>query len=125
MIQYHRDAGSNDALLDDLKGLVGETTQKARTELASAFSERVHPVFPLLDSQWLETEAHSTSLEVSIYLLAYHYCSEARDIDANLLADLYVKMRHLATGKPRLESVEAAVLYSQRQTDLMRYVAIP
>lgn len=59
-----------------------------------------------------------------MYLLAHLYCPDARDINPNMLVDSYIQMRQKVTQKPRLETIEAAILFSQRQDYMTRWVMV-
>ncbi|KAH8690620.1 fungal-specific transcription factor domain-containing protein [Talaromyces proteolyticus] len=100
---------------DDLWRCVEETVRVTREALIAAFFDCVHAAFPLLDRDHCLSHDLNPSLRVSMYLLGHPYCPDAREISSKILMDSYIQTRHLVTQKPQLETIEAAILFSQRQ----------
>lgn len=86
---------------------------RKKETLLAAFFDNIHIAFPLLDREHCLAHTLSPYLLVSMYLLALLYCPDARNIDPRVLVDSYVRMRPIITQRPRLEAVEAAILFSQ------------
>jgi hypothetical protein len=93
---------------------VEEIVGRKKDTLVAAFFDSTHTAFPLLDRDHCLAHNLSPYLTVSIYLLACLHCPDAWNIGRRVLMDSYTRMRPIVAQRPRLETIEAAIHFSQR-----------
>ncbi|RMZ86303.1 hypothetical protein DV736_g6471, partial [Chaetothyriales sp. CBS 134916] len=107
------------------RNVVERSVNPFRNELLAAYYEYVHPSFALLGPQTMSSIADSVSLRTSMYGLAQRHCAAARCLDPWLFTDFNKQALNIERHAPKLETVEAALLFAQRHAHILRAPAMP
>ena len=95
----------------------GATVMQHRASILRTYFEVIHTAYPLLDpARFVENDAQNELLHAAIYALAAPYCPEAQDISLDDLYSFIYQALPIDTRYPRLEIIEAALLFIQRGT---------
>ncbi|KAH8690613.1 fungal-specific transcription factor domain-containing protein [Talaromyces proteolyticus] len=106
------------------KNNVEESVHPYKEALIKTYFNIVHPSFPILDP--IRFNPNSSSLLLaSMYALSHKFCSEAGQIDPWIFLDFLGRALPLEARNPKLDSIEAALLYSQRHTYIFRAPTMP
>ncbi|KAI1609864.1 fungal-specific transcription factor domain-containing protein [Exophiala viscosa] len=80
----------------------------------SIFVRNSHPAFPLLDAELAESDRQSRLLAVAIAIITKYTSPELLGIHSNVLIEELTSSMLLEARSPRLETVEAAILFTQK-----------
>ncbi|EME83990.1 uncharacterized protein MYCFIDRAFT_173052 [Pseudocercospora fijiensis CIRAD86] len=95
-------------------------------ELLSTYFEVVHTSFPLLDpSRFVKGNKIDLPLLGAMYSLSKPYCSAASDLPYQPLHSFVFQALPIEARTPRLDSIEARLLFLQRHTQIHRAPTTP
>ncbi|KIW16763.1 hypothetical protein PV08_03953 [Exophiala spinifera] len=80
----------------------------------SIFFERSHPAYPLLEARLAQSEKQSRLLAIAIAIITKYTSPELAGLDNNVLIEEFTSSLLLEARSPTLETVEAAILFTQR-----------
>ncbi|KIW47277.1 hypothetical protein, variant 2 [Exophiala oligosperma] len=80
----------------------------------SIFFEQSHPAYPLLDAQLAQSDKQPRLLAIAIAIISKYTSPELAGLDNNVLIEEFTSSLLLEARSPTLETVEAAVLFTQR-----------
>lgn len=80
----------------------------------SIFFESAHPAFPLLDHSRARKQKQSRLLTNAIAIISKYTSPELEGLDNNILIEEFSASLLLEARSPTLETVEAAILFTQR-----------
>src|SRR3978361_463494 len=79
----------------------------------SIFFEQSHPVYPLLDANLAKSDKQSRLLAVAIAIITKYTSPELKCLHNNVLIEELTASLLLEARSPSLETVEAAILFTQ------------
>lgn len=82
--------------------------------IRSIFVEESHPAYPLLDADLARSEKQSRLMAVAIAIITKYTSPELQGLHNNVLIEEFTSTLLLAARSPALETVEAAILFTQR-----------
>lgn len=103
------------------KNTINDAIGFCQSELMDTYFEYVHPAFALLGPQRCSTISSSATLRASMYALALKHCPVARDVDPWIFTDFNKQALNIERHAPKLETIEAALLFAQRHAHVLRY----
>jgi hypothetical protein len=101
---------------------IEETARPHKDELINAYFETVHVSFPIISKSEFDPRSASTLCLASMFALSHIFCPEAKSIDPWVFLNFLGRAIPLEARNASLDSIEAALLYSQRHTYIFRYV---
>ncbi|OKL60204.1 hypothetical protein UA08_04606 [Talaromyces atroroseus] len=104
---------------------IEETAQPHKDELINAYFEIVHISFPIVSRSEFDPQLASTLCLASMYALSHVFCPEAKSIDPWVFLNFLGRAIPLEARNASLDSIEAALLYSQRHTYIFRAPTMP
>lgn len=102
------------------KDTISGAVASCQAELMEMYFEHVHPAFAILGPQRPSSISSSLTLRASIYALALQHCPTARDIDPWIFTDFNKQALNIERQAPKLETIEAALLFAQRHAHVLR-----
>lgn len=102
------------------KNNVEEAVGPHKEALIKAYFDTVHSSFPILDPSTFDVNSAPEPLLAAMYALSHKFCSEAEHIDPWVFLDFLGRALPLESRNPKLDSIEASLLYSQRHTYIFR-----
>lgn len=91
-----------------------------KTALLKSYFSVVHLSYPILDEGEFDEKNASAILLASMYALAHPFCPQAQKINPWQFLDFNGSAIPLEARSAKLETVAAALLYSQRHTYVFR-----
>jgi hypothetical protein len=86
-----------------------------RATILRTYFEVIHTAYPLLDpSRFVDTGIQDGLLRAAIYVLATPYCPKAHGVSLDECYSFIYQALPIDTRYPRLETIEAALLFIQR-----------
>ncbi|KAF5969712.1 transcriptional activator of allantoin GABA catabolic [Fusarium bulbicola] len=107
------------------KNIIDSAVEFCLSELMDTCFEYVHPSFPLLGPQRRSTISPSAALRASMYALALKHCPLAQDVDPWVFTDFNKQAVNIERHAPKLETIEAALLFAQRHAHVLRAPTMP
>ncbi|CCT68195.1 related to DAL81-transcriptional activator for allantoin and GABA catabolic genes [Fusarium fujikuroi IMI 58289] len=107
------------------KDTISGGVASCQAELMEMYFEHVHPAFAILGPQRPSAISSSLTLRASIYALALQHCPAARDIDPWIFTDFNKQALNIERQAPKLETIEAALLFAQRHAHVLRAPTMP
>ncbi|RKL33971.1 hypothetical protein BFJ72_g9753 [Fusarium proliferatum] len=107
------------------KDTISGAVASCQAELMEMYFEHVHPAFAILGPQRPSSISSSLTLRASIYALALQHCPAARDIDPWIFTDFNKQALNIERQAPKLETIEAALLFAQRHAHVLRAPTMP
>lgn len=99
---------------------IEETARPYKDELFNAYFETVHISFPIVSKSEFNPRSASTLRIASMFALSHVFCPEAKSVDPWVFLDFLGRAIPLEARNASLDSIEAALLYSQRHTYIFR-----
>jgi hypothetical protein len=97
-----------------------------RAAILRTYFEVIHTAYPLLDpARFVDSGIQDGLLRAAIYALATPYCPQAQDVSLDDCYSFIYQALPIDTRYPRLETIEAALLFIQRGTAGNRYATHP
>ncbi|KAL4808232.1 fungal-specific transcription factor domain-containing protein [Aspergillus unguis] len=93
--------------------------------LVNAFFEGIHPAYPILDPQSFRPSTAPSTLVAAVFALAHPYCVEAQAFDPWVWIDFTSQALPIEARNAKLETIEAALLHSQRHAYIFRAPTMP
>lgn len=95
-------------------------------ELLTAYFEAIHTSYPLLDpTRFIKGNKIDLPLLGAMYALARPFCPAATDLPFAPIHSFVFQALPVETRTPRLETIEAALLFLQRHTQIHRAPTMP
>ncbi|RJE23844.1 hypothetical protein PHISCL_03816 [Aspergillus sclerotialis] len=102
------------------KNNVEEAARPHKEALIKAYFDTVHSSFPILDPTAFDVDSSPTPLLAAMYALSHKFCPEAGGVDPWIFLNFLGRALPLEARNPKLDSIEASLLYSQRHTYIFR-----
>ncbi|KAL3467095.1 hypothetical protein BJX64DRAFT_283824 [Aspergillus heterothallicus] len=104
---------------------IEEIAQPHKEKLINAYLETVHVSFPIVSRSEFDPQAASTLRLASMYAWSHVFCPEAKSLDPWVFLNFLGRAIPLEARNASLDSIEAALLYSQRHTYVFRAPTMP
>ena len=101
-------------MLSDASHHEGRPVEPDASLVHSIFFEQSHPAYPLLDESRTRKQTQSRLLTNAIAIISKYTSPELQGLDNNVLIEGVSASLLLEARSPSLETVEAAILFTQR-----------